>query len=154
MYLKTLIPFELRYIGQPFLIGLCGVKLAIQKVFSNILRVLSLPGAAMVIIFHSRSYVPGTADAQYPLVIDVDTMVMPQIVIEPPVTFIRVFIMDLFNLVSQTFIFRGSAAQFPRCPFVVGRTGYMEQFAGRFNGKSLCLMALFNGYVNMALSYF
>ena len=154
MSLKTLIPFKLRHIGQPFLIGLCGVKLAIQKVFSNILRVLSFPGAAMVIIFHSRSYVPGTADAQYPLVIYMDTMVVTQIIIESSVTFIWTLLMNLFNLICQKLILRSSPAQFPRCPFVVGRTGYMEQFAGRFNGKSLCLMALFNGYVNMALSYF
>ena len=154
MYLKALIPFELRYIGQPFLIRLCGVKLAIQKVFSNILRVLSLPGAAMAIIFHSRSYVPGTADAQYPLVIYMDTMVMTQIIIESSVTFIWAFLVDLFDLVRKAFILRRSPAQFSGCPFVVGRTGYMEQFAGRFNGKSLYLMALFNGYVNMALSYF
>lgn len=77
------------------------------------LRVFGLPGAAMVIVFHSGPYISGPADTQHPLVIDVDTMVMPQIVIESSVTFIRVFIMDLFNLVSQTFIFRGSAAQFP-----------------------------------------
>lgn len=55
-----------------------------------------------------------------------DTMVMTQIIIESSVTFIRAFLMDLLNLVSQTFILRSSAAQFPGSPFVVSRTGYME----------------------------
>lgn len=110
---KAFIPFEFCHIGKPFLVCLYSIKLTIQKVFRNMLRVFGLPGAAMVIVFHSGPYISGPADTQHPLVIDVDTMVMPQIVIESSVTFIRVFIMDLFNLVSQTFIFRGSAAQFP-----------------------------------------
>ena len=108
----------------------------------------------MVAVFHGRSYISGTADAQHPLGIHIDTVIVAKIIVEPSVPFIRALLVDLFNLVSQTFIFFSSAAQLPRNPFVVGGASHMEQSADRFNGKTLFLMALFNGYVNMTMSYF
>lgn len=154
MCLKALIPFELSYIGKPFLIRPCGVELAVQKVLGNILRGLGLPGAAMAAVFHGGSYISGTADAQHSFVIYMDAIVVAQIVIESSVPFIRVLLMDFFNLVSQTFIFLSSAAQLPRNPFMIGRARHMEQSAGRFDREPLCFMAFFNDNVDMALSYF
>ena len=37
--LRSLIPFELCCIGEPLLVGPCGMKLTIKQVFSNMLRV-------------------------------------------------------------------------------------------------------------------
>ena len=99
MDLHTLIPFELCHISKPLLIGLVSVKLAAQQVFGKILRILGPSGVAMVIVFHSRPYVFGPADAQHSLVIDIDTIIMAQIIIQSPVAFIWAFRMDFFNLV-------------------------------------------------------
>lgn len=79
---------------------------------------------------------------------------MAQIVIQPSVAFAWAFHMDFLNLVGQMLLFRSPAALFSRCPFVVSGTGYMEQFASCFNGKSLLLVTLFNGPISMTLSYF
>ena len=76
MYLNALIPFELRHIGKPFLIRFLCMELAVQQVFSKILRVLYPSAAATVIILHSGAYISGPTDTQYSLVIDIDTMVM------------------------------------------------------------------------------
>ena len=62
--------------------------------------------------------------------------------------------MDFLNLVGQLFILYSPVAQLSRSPFVVSRTGYMKQFAGCLNRKSLFFMALLNGHINMSLSYF
>lgn len=99
MCLNTLIPFEFRHISKPFLIGLISVKLAVQQVFGKILRIPGPPGTAVVITFHSRSYISGPADPQYSLVIDIDAIIMAQIVIQSPVAFIWAFRMYSFNLV-------------------------------------------------------
>ena len=99
MYLNTLISFELRHISEPLLIGFVSVKLTAQQVFGKILRILGLPGTAVVIIFHSRPYISGPADPQHSLVIDMDAIIMAQIVIQSPVAFIWAFRMDSFNLV-------------------------------------------------------
>ena len=66
MYLNALKPFELRHIGKPFLIGFCGVKSTVQKVFGNILRILGPSGTAMVIVFDSGMYTSGPADTPIP----------------------------------------------------------------------------------------
>jgi hypothetical protein len=90
--------------------------LAVQKIFGNVLRIFGRSGAATVIVFHSRAYISGPADTQHPLIIDMDTIVVAQIIIERPVTFIRAFRMDFFNLIRQALIFLSSAAQVPRSP--------------------------------------
>lgn len=94
MYLDTLMSFELRHISEPFFIGFVSVKLTAQQVFGKILRILSLSGAAVVIVFHSRPYLSGPADPQHSLVIDMDAIIMVQIVIQSAVAFIWALHMD------------------------------------------------------------
>ena len=112
LYLHTLKPLEFGHIGEPLLIGLCGIKLPVQKILSKILRVLRLSGAATVVIFHGRAYISGPADAEHPFVIDMDTSVMAQIVVEPPVSLIRAFLVELFELFSKPLILCGPLAHY------------------------------------------
>ena len=98
--------------------------------------------------------IPGPADAQHTLVVDTDAIVVTKVIIEPPIALVRALLIDFLNLVSQTLIFLSPTAQFPGSPFVVGGTGYMEQFAGRFDGIPLLLMALLDGRISLAVSYF
>ena len=92
VYLSSLIPLEFCYIGKPLLVGLCSIELPIQKILSKILRILCLPGTSAVVVFHGRVYISGSADAEYPLVINVNAMVMAQVVIESTVAFIWAFL--------------------------------------------------------------
>ena len=154
VYHDPLIPFELGYISKPLLVWFVCIELAVQKIFGNILRGFGSPGAAAVIVFHCRAYIPGPADSQHPLVIDMDTIVVAQIIIEPSVAFIRALCMNLFNRICQTLIFLRSAAQVPLSPFMISRTSNMEQTTSRFNGIPLFFMAFLDRYVNLALSYF
>lgn len=112
LYLHTLKPLEFCHIGEPLLIGLCGIKLPVQKILSKILRVLSLSGAATVVIFHGRANISGPADAEHPLVVDMDAAVMAQIVIEPPVALVWAFLVELFELFSKPIILRGPLAHY------------------------------------------
>ena len=154
VYLSSLIPFEFCYIGKPLLVGLCGIELSVQKILGKILRIPRLPGTSTVVVFHGRAYISGSADAEYPLIINVNAMVMAQVVIESTVAFIWTFLVNLFNLVRKAFILRSSPAQFSGCPFVVGRTSHMEQFASQFNGITLFSLCFPDGSIDMALSYF
>ena len=92
VYLSSLIPLEFCYIGKPLLVGLCSIELPIQKILSKILRILCLPGTSAVVVFHGRVYISGSADAEYPLIINVNAMVMAQVVIESTVAFIWAFL--------------------------------------------------------------
>ncbi len=151
---SAIIPLEFRHIGQPFLVGLVRMELAVQEVFRDVLWILGLSGAAVAGVLDGGFDVPGPADAQHPLVIDMDAVVVPQIVIEPSVAFVWTFFMDPLNFISQTPVLLSSAAQLPRCPFVVGRPRHMEQSAGHFNGIPLFFITFFDCYISLALSYF
>ena len=120
LYLHTLKPLEFGHIGEPLLIGLCGIKLPVQKVFGKILRVLRSPRAAMVVVLDRGTDISGPADAEHPLVIDVDTVVMTQVVIESPVALIRTFLVDLLDRIRKTFILCGPPTQLAGDPSVVG----------------------------------
>ena len=119
VYLRPLIPFEVCYIGEPLLVGLCRIEPPAQKILGKILRIPRLPGTSAVVVFHGRVYISGPADAEYPLIINVNAMVMAQVVIESTVAFIWTFLVDLFNLVRKPFVLRSSPAQFSGSPFVV-----------------------------------
>lgn len=119
MYLNALIPFELRHIGKPFLIGFVCIELAVEQILRNILGVLGPPGAATVIVFHGRPYISGPADPQHPLVVDMDAVVVAQIIVEPSVALIWAFRMELFEPVGQLLILSSPAAQFSTSPFMV-----------------------------------
>ena len=54
----------------------------------------------MIIVFHRGTYIFAPADTQHPLVINMDTMVVAKIVIEPSISLIRAFCMDLLNLIG------------------------------------------------------
>lgn len=150
----SIIPLKFCHVGEPLLIGLCGIKLPVQKVLGKILRILRSPRAAMVVVLDRGTDISGPADAEHPLVIDMDTVVMTQIVIKPPIALVRTFCVDLLNLVRKSFIFGSSLAQLPGIPFVVSRASYMEQFAGQFNGIALFRVCFPDGSIDMALSYF
>ena len=85
----SLVPLEFCHIGEPLLVGFCGIKLPVQKVLSKILWVLRMSGAATVVIFHGRADISGPADAEHPLVIDMDAVVMTQIIVKSPVALVR-----------------------------------------------------------------
>ena len=116
--LGSLIPLEFCYIGEPLLIGLCSMELPVQKILSKILRVLRLSGITVVVL-DCGADIPGPADTEYPLVIDMDTVVMAQVVIEPPIALVRAFRVDLFDLVRKAFILHYPAALLSGSPFVI-----------------------------------
>ena len=150
----SLIPLEFCYIGEPLLVGLCSIELPVQKIISKILRILRLSGTSTVAVFHGRAYISGSADSEHPLVIDTNVIVMTQVVIEPPVAFIRAFLMDFFKLVCQTFILYGSSAQLAGIPLVVSGSSHMEQLTGQLDGITIFLVCFPNRGIDAALSYF
>ena len=89
------------------------MKLAVQKILCNILRIFSLPGTTTVVVFYSRFDVSGPTNTQHALVIDMYAIVVSQIVIEPPIALIWTFLMNFLNLVGQTLILIYPMAQFP-----------------------------------------
>ena len=76
MDIVSLVPLEFCHIGEPLLDGLCGIKSPVQKVICKELPDHCLSVAAKVVVNDCRTDISGPADAEHPLVIDMDTMVM------------------------------------------------------------------------------
>lgn len=113
-----------------------------------------MPGAATVVIFHGRAYISDPADAEHPLVVDMDAAVMAQVIVEPSVTLIRTFLVDLLKRVRKSFILCGPLAQLARSPSVVGRARCMEQLTGQFYGIARFLVCFLDRSIDAALSHF
>ena len=154
MNLCSLVPLEFCYISEPLLIGLCGIKLSVQKILGKILRIFCMSGAATVVVLDRGTDISDPADAENPLVIDMDTVVMTQAVIESPVALIRTFLMDILDRIREMFVLRGPVAQLAGSPLVVCRTRCVEQLAGWLNGITIFLVRFPDCCMDMALSYF
>ena len=126
MYFKTFVPLKFSNVGEPLLIRLRGEELAVKKVFGKILRILGLSRAAIVVVLDGGFYVLCPTDAKYPLVIDVDIVVVSQIIVDTAVAFVRAFHMDFLDLFRKPLVFGNPAALVPRRPFMVGGTGDMK----------------------------
>ena len=102
---NSFIPFEFGYIGEPLLIGLFRIELAVQKILGQILRILCLPRATAMVILNRGLNTHNTANAQDTLVVGVNSIVMPQFVVDTTVAFIRTFKVNLFYLFRDLLIF-------------------------------------------------
>ena len=150
----SLVPLEFCHIGKPLFVGLFSIKLSVQKILGKILRIFCVPGAATVVIFHGRVYISDPADAEHPLVVDMDAAVMAQVIVKPPVTLIRTFLVDLLKRVRKAFVLCSPLAQLARNPSVVSRARCMEQFTGQFNGIARFLVCFPDRSIDAALSHF
>ena len=126
MDLVSLVPLEFCHIGKPLLIGLFSIKLSVQKIFGKVLRIFCVSGAAAASVLDRGADVFDPADAEHPLVVDMDAAVMAQVIVEPPVTLIRTFLVDLLKRVRKAFVLCSPLTQFTGSPFVVGRARHME----------------------------
>jgi hypothetical protein len=129
------------------------VELTVKQIFCEILRILRRPRAAVVIILNCGFNISCAADTQYSLVINMKVMVVSQVIIDTPVTFVWIFHMDFLYLFGDAFVLSSPAAYFTRNPPVVSRTSHMEQFASSFNGVSCFHMTFFYCRVDTALPY-
>ena len=59
---SILVPLELRHIRQPFLIRLVRTEVPVKNIFCQILRILCIPGTAVVCILDGGLYVTAAAD--------------------------------------------------------------------------------------------
>ena len=154
MDLASLVPLEFCHIGKPLLIGLFSIKLSVQKIFGKVLRIFCVSGAAAASVLDRGADVFDPADAEHPLVVDMDAAVMAQVIVEPPVTLIRTFLVDLLKRVRKAFVLCSPLTQFTGSPFVVSRARCVEQFTGQFNGIARFLVCFPDCCIGAALSHF
>ena len=151
VYLDSLIPFELCYIGQPFLVRFVRMEVAVKKVFSYILRILCLPRATVIIVLDGGLNAFDPADAENALVVYMDMFVVSQVIIDAAITLIRALYVNLLDLLRDLLVLHRSGTLFPGRPTKVGSSGNVQQLAGRLNRIAFLCLALLNGSVQTSL---
>ena len=112
---------KLCHISQPFLVRSLCCKFSVQDVFRNELRVCCLPGTTVIGILDCGFNIFLTANPQHPLVICFDVVISFQVITYSAVALIRAFYMDLFNFISDSFIFCLISRNTSLEPFIVSR---------------------------------
>ena len=96
------------------------MELPVQPVLCDMLRIGSLPGTAIVLVLNSRLDIQAAANTKHPLLIYIQFVVVCQIVLDPAISFVRIFSMYLLHDFCDLLVFQLSAALFSAQPAVVG----------------------------------
>ena len=92
------------HIRQPLLIRSIYLKIPVQVVPGDVSRIITASGAALRLPLDRRLDVFFTADPQDPFIIHCDAMFFVQFIPDPPVTHVRMLVMDAFDLLRDLFI--------------------------------------------------
>lgn len=121
VYLNALIPFEFRYVGEPFFIRLIRIELSVEQILGYVLWALCLPCAAVAAVLDGGLNAFGAADTQNAFVIDMYIVVMPQFVVDAPVALVRALRVNLLDLFRKRRVLYSTGTQFAGCPLIVCR---------------------------------
>ena len=119
LLLVFVIPFELGYIGEPFLVWLICCEFSVQDILCNELRIICLTCTSVVCILDRGLDVSCSTDPESPLVIDPDAIVTIQVVIYSAVSLGRILHMDFFHLFSNKSILPNSFTDITTQPLVI-----------------------------------
>ena len=80
-------------------------------------------------------------------------MVSLQIIPNAPVTLVRAVRMNLFGKIRNVLVLFLSLGQLSGKPVVVSISGYVQNATAGFYGITIFIMAVSDGYIQIALSY-
>jgi len=106
-----------------------------------------LPGTAIIRVL-DRGFDPFlSADSQDALVIDFGVMITFQIISDSSVSFIRTFVVNLLDQISDSLILCRSCTKVSLEPLIVRRTRYVKDLASWLYGVAKFLNTILNGLV-------
>ena len=133
VHLNPFIPTELCHVRQPFLVRSVRVELAVQNILGRVLGIPGTFGTSLVPVLNRGEKLLLPADPQHPLVRDHNAVVVFQLVPQPSVTHFRMFFMDYSNLLGYFGVLNQPFARFSLQPYIVCRSGYLQDPASKFN---------------------
>lgn len=118
------------------------MKFTIEDILCQILRIGSIPCAAVVGILDGGLNIPATADPKCLLVADTDAVKSIQIISDASVTFVRTLIVDLLGKLRNLLVLPLSARLLPRKPAVVGASGNVQNVTAGLYRITVFFMAV------------
>ena len=114
-----IIPLEFSDICKPLFVGLVCCELSVQDVLCDELRIICLTCTSEISVLDRGLDVSGSADPECSLVIYLDAMPAVQVIVDPSVSFGRIFMMDLLHLFGYEHILSDSFADISAQPLVI-----------------------------------
>ena len=102
--LNANIVLEFSNICEPFLVGFICFEFPIQQIVCEVKGILALPGASMVAVLNGGFNPAAPADPKHPFVIYMGIVVPIQFILEPAVSHLRMFFVDILNQISNAFV--------------------------------------------------
>lgn len=149
----SFIPLELSNIGEPFLIWLVRMEIAIQYIFGNMLWIIGVSGTTVVLVLNRGFNASDTTDTQYTLVVHMNPMVVLQIVPNAPVAFVGAFGVNSFDFVSEFVVLCHPLAGFACRPTVISSSRYAQYSANAANRVMVFFLTFLNCSVFPKLPY-
>ena len=151
--ISSFVPFELRHIGQPLLVGCLGMEITVQYILCNILRVLGPSCTAVVAVLDGGLDVFLATDPQHPFVVNVDAVVMTKIIVDAAISFVGAFHVDLLDLFCKCLVFCRSGAFLAGQPAIIRCSGYLQHRTSFFDCVAAFFTMLLDSFIEMALPY-
>ena len=112
-----------------------------------------MPSTAVVGILDGGFNPFRPTDPKYPLVANLDFMVLLKIISDAPVPLVRAFIVDFFRQFCDSFIFLLTYAFLSTCPLIIGGSGNPQLLTAYFNRISILCNTCSNSRIFMDKLY-
>lgn len=119
LVLVLVVPLELSDICEPFFIWLVCSKFSVQYILCDELRIVRLTSASEVSVLDRGLDAFGSADSEHTLVVDLNTVSAIQVIIDPPVSFIRILLVDLFDFFCYSLVLADAFTDIAIQPLVI-----------------------------------
>ena len=147
------IVLEFRHIRQPFLIRCICMEIPVKDVFCSMLRILVTDRAAFSLVLDRRLDAQISADAEYTVVAHLKPIDPEQVIIDPTVSLVGVFIMDLKDGFCDGFVDRFVLRRYTAQPFVIRGPWYSRYVTKPTDAGDTFFIQFFDRQVSMFLSY-
>ena len=152
-YIDAFVPLELCDICEPLFVGCLGMKISVQDVLRNILRVLCTSGAAMIAVFDGGFDILLPADPQDPFIVDMNSIVMAKVIVDPAIALFRAFHINLLYFLCDLRVFYGPDTFIAGQPPIICSSGHPKQRTSFPNSSAALLAVLLDCTVNVTLPY-
>ena len=120
------------------------MEVTVQIVPGDMSGIITASGAALRLPLDRRLDAFFTADPQDPLIIHCDAMLFVQFIPDPPVTHVRMFFMDVFDLLRDLFVVLLTETDRVFQPTIISASGKVQVLAKSLYGIVLLLRQFFD----------
>jgi hypothetical protein len=143
----TSVVFKLGYVRQPLLVRRLSVKFSVQVVFSDVVWITGILGAALRSILYTRMNLQFSVDIQDSFVVDLDVTIYCKLITDSAVSHIRMLVVNLPDFSGNFLILKLMSALRAFKPSVISGSRDVQISTQLINRIMFLFGKLLNGLV-------